>query len=51
MIVALRRPDLVRKLVVIGTAVNISGGIPIAKAMSSQMTVEHLPQRWVEVYG
>jgi pimeloyl-ACP methyl ester carboxylesterase len=51
MIVALRRPDLVRKLVVIGTAVNISGGTPIAQAMSSQMTVEHLPPALIEAYG
>ena len=51
MIVAVRRPDLVRKLVVIGTAVNISGGTPIAQAMSSQMTIEHLPPALVEAYG
>jgi pimeloyl-ACP methyl ester carboxylesterase len=51
MIVAVRRPDLVRKLVVIGTAVNIHGGTPFAQAMSSQLTIEHLPPALIEAYG
>lgn len=51
MIVAVRRPDLVRKLVIIGTAVNIHGGTPIAQAMTSQLTVDHLPPAMIEAYG
>jgi len=51
MIVAVRRPDLVRKLVIISTAVNIHGGTPIAQAMTSQLTVDHLPPKLIEAYG
>jgi len=51
LIVALRRPDLVRKLVIIGTAVNLAGGTPFARAMSTQMTVDHLPPMLVAAYG
>jgi len=40
MITVIRRPDLVRKLVLIGTAVNISGGKPWAQAMAEHMTVD-----------
>ena len=51
MIIAVRRPDLVRKLVIIGTAVNIHGGTPIAQAMTSQLTADHLPPALIEAYG
>ena len=51
MITAMRRPDLVRKLVLIGTAVNISGGKPWARAMTEHMTVDHLPPMLIEEYA
>ena len=51
MITAMRRPDLVRKLVLIGTAVNIGGGKPWAQAMTEHLTVEHLPPMLVEAYA
>ncbi|NEA57141.1 alpha/beta hydrolase [Streptomyces sp. SID13666] len=51
LIAALRRPDLVRKLVVIGTAVTISGGRPWAQAMMDGFTVNHLPPMLLEVYA
>ena len=51
MIVAIRRPDLVRRLVLIGTAVNSSGGTPFAQAMAEQMTIDHLPPMLVDAYA
>ncbi len=51
MIAAMRRPDLVRKLVLIGTAVNISGGKPWAQAMTEHLSAEHLPPMLVEEYA
>jgi len=48
---AMRRPDLVRKLVLIGTAVNISGGRPWARAMMDHLSVDHLPPMLVEAYA
>lgn len=51
MITAMRRPDLVRKLVLIGTAVNIGGGKPWAQAMSEHMTIEHLPPALIDEYA
>ncbi len=51
MLTALYRPDLVRKLVMIGTAVNISGGAPWAQAMAEHMTVDHLPPMLIDAYG
>ena len=51
MIVAIRRPDLVRKLVVIGTAVNISGAKPWAQALTEHFTVEHLPPMLIDEYA
>lgn len=51
MITAIRRPDLIRKLVVIGTAVNIGGGTPFAQAMTEHMTVEHLPPMLIDAYA
>ncbi|GIH05221.1 oxidoreductase [Rhizocola hellebori] len=51
MITAMRRPDLVRKLVLIGTAVNISGAKPWAKAMTENMTVQHVPPFLTDEYA
>ncbi len=51
MITAIRRPDLIRKLVVIGTAVNIGGGTPFAQAMTDHMTVDHLPPMLIDAYA
>jgi pimeloyl-ACP methyl ester carboxylesterase len=51
LITAMRRPDLVRKLVLIGTAVNISGGRPWARAMMDHFSVDHLPPALVEAYA
>jgi pimeloyl-ACP methyl ester carboxylesterase len=51
MITAMRRPDLVRKLVLIGTAVNISGAKPWARALTEQLTVDHLPPMLVDEYA
>lgn len=51
MITAIRRPDLVRKLVLIGTAVNISGGKPWAQAMAEHMTVDDLPPMLIDEYA
>jgi pimeloyl-ACP methyl ester carboxylesterase len=51
MIVAMRRPDLVRKLVVIGTAVNIGGAKPWAQALTENFTVEHLPPMLIDDYA
>jgi pimeloyl-ACP methyl ester carboxylesterase len=51
MIAAMRRPDLVRKLVLIGTAVNIGGGRAWAQAMAEHMTVEHLPSMLIDEYA
>jgi pimeloyl-ACP methyl ester carboxylesterase len=51
MITAIRRPDLVRKLVLIGTAVNISGAKSWARAMTEHMTVDHLPPMLIEEYA
>ena len=43
MIAAMQRPDLVHKLVLIGTAVNVSGGKPWAQALMEHFAVDHLP--------
>ena len=51
MIAAMRRPDLVRKLVLIGTGVNIDGGKPWARAMTEQLTVDHLPPMLIDDYA
>jgi pimeloyl-ACP methyl ester carboxylesterase len=51
MITAMRRPDLVRKLVLIGTAVNIDGAKPWARAMTNHMTVDHLPPMLIDEYA
>ncbi|WP_328557866.1 MULTISPECIES: alpha/beta fold hydrolase [unclassified Streptomyces] len=51
LIAAMRRPDLVRKLVLIGTAANISGGRPWAQAMMDNLSVDHLPPMLVEAYA
>jgi pimeloyl-ACP methyl ester carboxylesterase len=51
MIAAIRRPDLVRKLVLIGTSVDISGAKPWARALAEQFTVEHLPPMLIEEYA
>jgi pimeloyl-ACP methyl ester carboxylesterase len=51
MITAMRRPDLVRKLVLIGTAVNVSGAKPWAQAMTEHMTVDHLPPTLIDEYA
>lgn len=51
LITAMRRPDLVRKLVLIGTAVNISGGRPWVRAMMEDLSVEHVPPALVEAYA
>ena len=51
MIAAMRRPDLVRKLVLIGTAVNISGGKPWAQALLEHFAVDHLPPMLIEEYA
>lgn len=51
MITAMRRPDLVRKLVLIGTGVNISGGKPWAQAMTEHFTAEHLPPMLIDEYA
>jgi pimeloyl-ACP methyl ester carboxylesterase len=51
MITAMRRPDLVRKLVLIGTSVDISGGKPWAQALLEHMTVDHLPPMLIDEYA
>lgn len=51
MITAMRRPYLVRKLVLIGTAVNVSGGKPWAQALMEHFAVDHLPPMWIEEYA
>jgi pimeloyl-ACP methyl ester carboxylesterase len=51
MITAMRRPDLVRKLVLVGTAVNVSGGKPWAQALMEHFAVDHLPPMLVEEYA
>jgi len=51
MITAMRRPDLVRKLVLIGTGVNVEGGKPWARAMTQHMSVEDLPPFLIEEYA
>ena len=51
LIAAMRRPDLVRKLVLIGTAMNIGSGRPWARAMMDQFSVDHLPPALVEAYA
>lgn len=51
LITAIRRPDLVRKLVLIGTAVNISGGKPWAQALAEHMTVDDLPPMLIDEYA
>ncbi len=51
MIAALRRPDLVRKLVVIGTAVNFDGGTAFAQQMTRHMAPEHLPPMLIDAYA
>src|SRR5438477_10886179 len=51
MITAMRRPDLVHKLVLIGTAVNISGCKPWVQAMTEHMTVDHLPPMLLDEYA
>jgi pimeloyl-ACP methyl ester carboxylesterase len=51
MITAMRRPDLVRKLVLIGTAVNISGAKPWARALTDHLTVDHLPPMLIDEYA
>src|SRR3954454_2487849 len=50
MLTAMRRPDLVRKLVLIGTAVNISGAKPWARALTEHLTVDHLPPMLIDEY-
>jgi pimeloyl-ACP methyl ester carboxylesterase len=51
MITAMRRPDLVRKLVLIGTAVNASGAKPWARELAEHLTVDHLPPMLVDEYA
>jgi len=51
MITAMRRPDLVRKLVLIGTAVNFDGAKPWARAMTEHLTVDHLPPMLIDDYA
>jgi pimeloyl-ACP methyl ester carboxylesterase len=51
MITAMRRPDLVRKLVLIGTAVNIAGGRPWARESLEHMTADDLPPMLAEDYA
>jgi pimeloyl-ACP methyl ester carboxylesterase len=51
MITAMRRPDLVRKLVLIGTAVNASGAKPWARELAEHLTVEHLPPMLIDEYA
>jgi len=51
LITALRRPDLVRKLVLIGTAEHVSGCTPIAQAMLPQLTAEQLPPMLIQAYA
>jgi len=51
MITVMRRPDLVRKLVLIGTAVNIDGAKPWARALTEHMTVDHLPPMLLDEYA
>ena len=51
LITAVRRPDLVRKLVLIGTAVNLDGGRPWAQAMAEHFSPDHLPPMLVEAYA
>jgi pimeloyl-ACP methyl ester carboxylesterase len=51
MITAMRRPDLVRTLVLIGTAVNIDGAKPWARALTEHLTVDHLPPMLIEEYA
>jgi len=50
LITALYRPDLVRKLVLMGTAVNISGGTEFAQASIGHLTVDMLPPMLREAY-
>ena len=51
MITSIRRPDLVGKLVLIGTGVNISGAKPWARALTEQLTVDHLPPMLIDDYA
>ena len=51
MITAMRRPDLVGKLVLIGTGVNINGGKPWARAMTEHFTVDDLPPLLIDEYA
>ena len=49
LITAIRRPDLVRKLVLIGTSVNITGAKPWAKTLLEP--VDHLPPMLIDEYA
>ncbi len=51
LLVAWRRPDLVRKPVYIGQNVTVDGLRPAFKAMLGHLSVEHLPPMLAELYG
>lgn len=51
LLVALRRPDLVRKLVLIGQAINHEGVSPEAKRLMANFTQQDLPPMLHELYA
>ena len=51
LLVALRRPELVRKLVLIGQAVNLEGARPEAVALMERFTPEFFPPMLVQMYA
>ena len=51
LLVALRRPDLVRKLVVMGAAANLEGYTPQFKSFAERMTRQTLPPMLEQMYS
>jgi pimeloyl-ACP methyl ester carboxylesterase len=50
LLVALRRPELVRKLVLIGQSINHDGEVPEARVMAANMSADALPPFLRELY-
>jgi len=50
LIVALKRPDLVKKLIFLGAAANLAGSSPMFIEMSKHMTLESMPPMLVAAY-
>jgi pimeloyl-ACP methyl ester carboxylesterase len=51
LLVALRRPDLVRKLVLVGQYVNLDGAVPENTALMNAMTRATFPPRFEQAYA